>query len=255
MAGPRQVFSWWAFADKGIDADGLLRGAKAIGYSGVELMPPELWDAARDHGLSIVSHQGHQSIESGLNDLAQHDRIEREILNSLEQACRYHIPYLIVFSGNRRPGESDAQGLEHTVRGLQRVARAAETAGVTLILELLNSRVDHPGYQCDHTAWGIQVCQQVNSPRVRLLYDIYHMQVMEGDIIATIQQNHSYFAHYHTAGVPGRHDLDSEQELNYPAILRAIAATGYDGYLGHEFLPKANPLAALQAAYHLCGEN
>jgi hydroxypyruvate isomerase len=132
------------------------------------------------------------------------------------------------------------------------VAPLAEQAGVTLVLELLNSKKDHPDYQADHTAWGVRVCEAVGSPAVKLLYDIYHMQIMEGDVISCIQQNHQWLAHYHTAGVPGRHDLDQEQELYYPAICRAIVATGYDGFLGHEFVPKGEPIAALEAAYKTC---
>ena len=146
----------------------------------------------------------------------------------------------------------DDTGAAITAEGLARVAGAAEDAGVTLVLELLNSKVNHPGYQCDHTAWGVRVCEAVNSPRVRLLYDIYHMQIMEGDIIRTIQRHHAWFGHYHTAGNPGRHDLDDAQELQYPAIMRAVAATGYTGFVGQEFLPKGEPVAALRHAFALC---
>ena len=145
--------------------------------------------------------------------------------------------------------------LENCALGLCRVAGAAEEAGVTLVMELLNSRVDHAGYQCDHTDWGVRVCERVGSPRVKLLYDIYHMQIMEGDVIRTIQQHNHHFAHYHTAGVPGRHDLDGTQELNYPPILRAIAETSYEGYVGQEFIPKAGPdrrAAGRATAYAMC---
>jgi hydroxypyruvate isomerase len=135
---------------------------------------------------------------------------------------------------------------------LQRVAKAAEEAGVTLVLELLNSKVDHADYQCDRTAWGVEVCKAVNSPRVKLLYDIYHMQIMEGDVIRTIKDNIAYIGHFHTAGNPGRHELDENQELYYPAIARAIAATGYEGYIGQELMPVGDALAALEAAYKAC---
>ena len=200
----------------------------------------------------IASHGGHQSISSGLNDVTQHDRIEAEIHKNLALAVKYEIPNLIVFSGERRAGLSEAEGAENCAVGLRRVAKAAEDAGVTLVMELLNSKVDHRGYQCDRSAWGIQVCESVGSPRVKLLYDIYHMQIMEGDIIRTIQEGHAHFGHYHTAGNPGRRDMDDTQELNYPPILRAIAATGYDGYVGHEFIPKGDPVTALRAAFDLC---
>jgi hydroxypyruvate isomerase len=157
-----------------------------------------------------------------------------------------------VFSGERRPGLSDEEGIENSAIGLKRVAKAAEDAGINLAIELLNSRVDHGGYMCDRTPWGVAVCEKVGSPRVSLLYDIYHMQIMEGDIIRTIQNSHPHFSHYHTAGNPGRRDMDDTQELCYPPIVRAIAATPYQGYVGHEFIPKGDPVAALEAAYRLC---
>ncbi len=248
----KQSVSWWCFAGKGLADDVLLQRAKAIGYQAVELISETMFERVRDQGLVIASHGGHQSIDRGLNDLAEHDRIEAEIYHNLALAQKYEIPNLIVFSGSRRAGLSEEEGIENTSRGLSRVAKAAEDAGVTLVIELLNSKVDHPGYQCDHTDWGVKVCKQVGSPRVKLLYDIYHMQIMEGDVMRTIADNHFYFAHYHTAGNPGRHDMDDTQELNYPPIMRAIAETGYDGYVGHEFIPKGDPLAALQAAYDLC---
>lgn len=228
-----------------------MRAAAEIGLCGVELIPQEYWQMAKDHGLAIVSIDGHRSIQEGLNRREHHQRIEQEIRAKLALAEEWGIRHLIVFSGNRA-GLDDQTGIEYTVEGLSRVARAAEEAGVTLIMELLNSKVNHKDYQCDHVAWGVEVCRRVASPAVRLLYDIYHMQIMEGDIIRTIQENHEYFAHYHTAGNPGRHELDESQELFYPAIVRAIQETGYQGYLGHEFSPLGDPLRALQHAFDLC---
>ena len=248
----RQSVSWWCFANRGIPDEELLAKAKAIGYDAVELIEERLFDRARDAGLAIASHGGHQSIERGLNDPAEHDRIEAEVLSNLQLAQKYAIPNLIVFSGSRRVGLTEEEGIENTSLGLSRVAQAAEEAGVNLVLELLNSKVDHGGYQADHTAWGVEVCRRVGSPRVGLLYDIYHMQIMEGDILQTIHDNHLHFLHYHTAGVPGRHDLDETQELNYRPIITAIAATGYVGYVGHEFIPKGDPVAALEQAYKMC---
>ena len=250
----KQSFSLWSFEGHGVDAPDLLREAGKIGYAGVELLPPELWGAARDAGLQIVAHVGHESMGSGFNDPEQHTRLTNEIHASLTLAARSGVSNLVVFSGNRRPGLSDEAGAGHTVDGLRRVAQAAEDAGVTLLLELLNSRVDHHGYQADRTDWGVRVCEAVGSPRVRLLYDIYHMQIMEGDILRTIAAHRSFLGHFHTAGVPGRHDLDAMQELNYPAIVRAVGAEGYTGFLGHEFVPKGEPVAALRAAYALCAE-
>ena len=180
-----------------------------------------------------------------------HQEVEQELRSNIERAVRWRIPNLICFSGSRG-GLDDATGAEITAEGLRRVARAAEDAGVTLVLELLNSKIDHQDYQCDRTTWGIRVCEMVGSPRVKLLYDIYHMQIMEGDVIRTIRDSHAYFGHYHTAGNPGRHDLDEGQELYYPAIMRAILATGYDGYVSHEFIPRGEPVTALKAAFDRC---
>jgi hydroxypyruvate isomerase len=228
-----------------------LDACAAIGYGGLEMVEPEDWGQVRERGLTIVSTRGHGTLEDGLNRVANHDRIEREVNENLELAVRWGVPVLICFSGNRA-GLDDEAGLAATVAGLRRVARAAEGAGVTLALELLNSKVNHPDYQCDHTAWGVRVCEAVRSPRVKLLYDIYHMQIMEGDIIRTIGRDHQWFGHYHTAGNPGRHEIDDSQELNYPAIVRAIAATGYDGWLGQEFIPSGDPVAALRDAFARC---
>jgi len=248
----KQSISWWCVDNRGVSTPDLLRAVKAIGYSGVELIATEHFPLVRDLGLTIAAHTAQSGIDSGFNDPAQHDRLEREILASLDLATKYEIPNLIVFTGNRREGVSEQEAAEHTAAGLRRVAKAAEEAGITLIVELLNSKVDHKGYQCDTSTWGIEVCKLVDSPRVKLLYDIYHMQIMEGDLIRTIETNHAYFGHYHTGGVPGRHDLDDTQEIYYPAVVRAIRATGYCGYLGHEFIPKSDPIAALEQAYKVC---
>lgn len=232
--------------------EAIIEAAAGTGYGGVEFAPPEYWQAVQDRGLTLTAINGHASLTEGLNRRENHAGIEREILTNLDHAARRGIANLICFSGNRYVGVDDDTGAAITAEGLARVAGAAEDAGVTLVLELLNSKVNHPGYQCDHTAWGVRVCEAVNSPRVRLLYDIYHMQVMEGDIIRTIQQHHAWFGHYHTAGNPGRHDLDDAQELQYPAIMRTVAATGYTGFVGQEFLPKGEPVAALRHAFALC---
>lgn len=248
----KQSFSFWGFAGRGVDDLTLLREAKAIGYDGVELLDPSLFPAAIDAGLTIVSHMGHGSIGVGLNDPSRHTQIEDEIRGNLETAVKYGIPSLIVFSGDRRPGLTDAEGLDHTALGLSRVAKAAEDAGVTLLLELLNSKVDHRGYQADHTAWAVEVCKRVGSPRVKVLYDIYHMQIMEGDLIRTIQGNHEHIGHYHTAGVPGRGGIDPDtQEISYAPVFRAIAETGYAGCVGHEFVAHDDPVSMLEAAYVL----
>ncbi len=251
MEAFRQDLCWWCFARSGVEPLTLIREAKKIGYQGFELLPEEMWDTIRAEGLAIVTHGAHTSLTDGLNRKENHNRIEEEILANLEKARRYQIPILICFSGSRR-GISDEEGLEHTVEGLLRVAKKAEEAGVTLALEVLNSKVDHKDYQADHTRWAVEVVKRVQSPRVRILYDIYHMQIMEGDVIRTIEENFQWIAHFHTAGVPGRRDLDNEQELNYRGIMRAIALLGYQGFVGQEFIPKGDPVSAIRHAYEVC---
>jgi hydroxypyruvate isomerase len=234
-------------------------GAAAdIGYAAAELWFREELDldevmaAARQHGLEIVSMCGHGTHTRGLNQVAEHDRIEAELQASLQVAAQHGIPGVIALSGNRNPGESDEAAIENCVRGLRRIAPVAEKLGVNINLELLNSKVDHAGYLCDRTALGVAICERVGSPRVKLLYDIYHMQIMEGDIIRTIRENIRWIGHFHTAGNPGRQDLDDTQELNYQAICRAIAETGYDLYVGHEFRPKGDAIEALRQTFGLC---
>jgi len=243
--------AWWCYVRGEMTPERFVRTAAEIGYDAVELVDPSYWQLVKDHGLAIASIGGHATLVDGLNKRENHARIATELHGNIAQAARWGIPNLIAFSGNRN-GLSDDKGAEITAEGLRLVARAAEDAGITLVLELLNSKVDHKDYQCDHTEWGVRVIQMVDSPRVKLLYDIYHMQIMEGDIIRTIRDSHAHFGHYHTAGNPGRHEIDDTQELNYPAIIRAIEATGYDGYLGQEFIPTGDPVAALRDALARC---
>ncbi len=228
-----------------------------MGYAAIELWHrgPEFADVialAKQHGLAIATISGHHSLEVGLNDPTQHDRIAAELHTAIDVAADAGIPGLICFSGNRRAGVSADESIAATIAGLRRVAPYAEKQHVNLNIELLNSKVDHPGYECDHSAWGIQVCEQVNSPNVKLLYDIYHMQIMEGHIISTIRDNIQWIGHFHTAGVPGRHDFDDTQELNYAGICRAITETGYNLYVGHEFKPRGDVYTALHKAFEIC---
>jgi len=239
--------------------DELFAAAAKIGYAATELWWrgedfAELIAAADRHGLAVASMCGHMSLPDGLNDPANHDRIEAELHENIDVAVEHGIPGLICFSGNRRDGLSDSEGVEITAAGLARAAPYAEARGVNLNLELLNSKRDHPGYQCDRSAWGVSVCQAVASRRVKLLYDIYHMQIMEGDVIRTITDNIAHIGHFHTAGNPDRRDLDDAQELNYTGICRAIAATDYEYYVGHEFTPKADPIEALATAFAICDQ-
>ena len=247
----KQSISWWCFTQGGMTIERMVRIATDIGYQAIELVEQEHWQFIKDHGLTIATLKGQSSIEEGFNRREHHDHLEREVRANIALAAQWGIPNVIVFSGNR-DGLDDKTGAEITAQGLKRLARTAQDEGVTLILELLNSKVDHPDYQADKTIWGVQVCQMVDSPAVKLLYDIYHMQVMEGDIIRTIREHHAYFGHYHTAGNPGRQELDERQELQYKPIIQAIAATGYKGYLGQEFIPRGDPVAALKQAFDVC---
>jgi len=246
-----QAVSWWCYDDKGIDDHDRIATIKRIGYTGVEILPVDKFQMVRDAGLKITAHGLHSPLEVGLNDPKNWESIRRQADETLLLATKYEIPHLIVFSGNR-DGIDDETGKESCIKHLEMLAKDAESANVTLILELLNSRVDHPDYQCDHTAWGVDVVSAVDSPNVRLLYDIYHMQIMEGNIIQTIRDYHQWFAHYHTAGVPGRNEIDATQELNYRAICQTIQATGYTGYLVQEFFPVHDWRASLEQAYDVC---
>ncbi len=250
-AQPIQSFAWWCFANRGVMDTMLLREAARIGYCGVDLLHEPLWPLARDHGLRILAVAGHQSIGAGLNRPENSERIVGELKHRIDQANTWEIPVLICFSGNRE-GLDDESGLLQCVETLSRIASHAEAAGVTLALELLNSRVDHPDYQFDHLSWGIRLCEEAGSHAVKILCDLYHLQVMEGDVIRRVQQAAKHIAHYHTAGNPGRGEPDDSQELNYPAIYRAISETGYAGAIGHEFLPEGDPVAALERAHECC---
>jgi hydroxypyruvate isomerase len=251
MSKIKQSISWWCFVPAKLSAEKFVQEVARAGYPAIELVPPEYWALVKSYGLEISSIVGHKSIVSGLNRRDNHARIEAELRMNIENAQKWGIPNLICFSGNRA-GLDDAFGLEVTAEGFARITPVAEASGVTLLLELLNSKVDHPDYQADHTAWGAEVCKRVASSHVRLLYDIYHMQITEGDVIRTIRTYHEWIGHYHTAGNPGRNDLDDAQELHYPAILRAITAVGYSGYIAHEFVPKGEPVLALKKTFTDC---
>jgi hydroxypyruvate isomerase len=191
------------------------------------------------------------TIPDGWNRTENHDRLEKEMREGIERAAAAKLPNVITFSGNRR-GLSDEQGKENCIRGLRRVKKMAEDNGVTICLELLNSKINHHDYQCDHTAWGVDVMKGVDSPRVKLLYDIYHMQIMEGDIIRTIRENIQYIGHFHTGGVPGRHELDDTQELQWRTVAKAIADLNFQGFFAHEFEPTKDPMTSLRQAVTLC---
>ncbi len=231
----------------------------AMGFAAIEIWKPDetfpqIAALAHRHGLVLASFSGHDSLSNGLNNPQEHDRIVAELRSSIDLAAQYRVPGIICFSGNILPEQTEEEAIEHCAAGLRRIAPYAEEKGVNLNLELLNSKVDHPGYQCDYSAWGLEVVERVNSPRVKVLYDIYHMQIMEGNLIQTITENIQWIGHFHTAGVPGRHEIDDTQEINYAGVCRAIAAAGYDLYLGHEFRPKGDLFAALKQAYDICNQ-
>ena len=238
----RQSFCYPCFKTPEMSLDTLCREAAAIGLKAVELWfrgPDfdELVAAARKHGLVVASMCGHKTLTDGLNRPENHDRIEAELRESLEIAAKVGIPGLICFSGNRHDGQSDEEALDVCAAGLRRVTPVAEKLGINLNLELLNSKVDHKGYQCDHTAWGVAVCRKVGSPRAKLLYDIYHMQIMEGDLLNHIQANISAIGHFHAAAVPGRHEVFNG-EINYPFLVKHIEALGYTSIFALEYVPK-----------------
>jgi len=242
---------------EGMGLEEFFRTARAIGYAAVELWGrgddfDDVVKLARKHKLAIAVMSGHKSLTDGLNVRANHDRIEGELKESIDLAARHAIPGLICLAGSRQPGLGDDEAVDIVAEGLRRVAAYAEKKRVNLNLELLNSKIDHPGYQGDHTAWGVAVCRRAASRRVKLLYDVYHMQIMEGDIIRTITDNIDFIGHFHTAGVPGRHEFDDAQELNYRGICRAIAATSYSLYVGHEFEAKGSLVEAMRLAFETC---
>jgi hydroxypyruvate isomerase len=246
----KQSVARWCY--NSIPLEQLCRAAADMGLAGVDLIAPEDAPTLKKYGLvpSMILPGG-GTIPDGLNRLENHARIEEEFRKRIPQAAAVGAPNIITFSGNRR-GLPDEEGISACVAGLNRVRRIAEDHGVTICMELLNSKIDHKDYQCDHTAWGLEVVRRVGSPRVKLLYDIYHMQIMEGDILRTIRDHIEWIAHFHTGGVPGRHELDDTQELNWRTIARAIADLGFSGYFAHEFVPLHDPLTSLRQAVDLC---
>jgi hydroxypyruvate isomerase len=256
----RQSFCFSLFQPDDWSEEQIFAHARNVGYQAIDLWwrdetTADTIDRARDAGLAIASMCAHWSIEDGLNNRANHGRLEDEIRASIDYAAAHQVRGIIVFPGNRRDGLGDEEGREICVEGLQRVLPYAEEKGVLLNMELLNSKHDHPNYMCDHTAWGVALCQAAESPNMKLLYDIYHLQIMEGDIIRTITENIQWIGHFHTGGNPGRNDIDDSQELNYTAVCRAIAATDYDGYLAHEFTPKDDRLACLESTFTICNQH
>lgn len=248
--------SRWCFDSTPLDT--LSEKCHEIGISGLDLLKLEEIPIAQSHGIECSITAAHPDsdgvgeIEKGFNHTEFHPALHTIYRELIPAAAKLGVQQVICFSGNR-DGLSDEEGLQNCATGLALLIPLAEKHGITLVMELLNSKVDHPDYQCDHTAWGAALCERIGSPHFKLLYDIYHMQIMEGDIIRTIQNHHQHINHYHTAGVPGRHEFDTSQELNYPAITRAIAATGFNGFIGQEYVPSTDdPFEFLPTAIALC---
>ncbi len=232
------------------------RRTKQIGFAAIDLLYPDEWSAAADAGLVVsmgYASRREKFIATGFNDPANHALLLGELETALPLAAQAHVTNLIAMFGNRVSGIDDNAAIANCVAGLAKIAPLAEKLGVTICVELLNSKVDHPGYQGDHTAFGVAVMRGVNSPRVKLLYDIYHMQIMEGDVIRTIRDNFKWIGHFHTGGVPGRHEINDGQELNYHAIAAAIADLNYQAYVAHEFVPtRSDPFVSLAEALKIC---
>jgi hydroxypyruvate isomerase len=245
----KQAVCGGVFSGLKLELDGMCRETARLGLYGIDLIAPSA--TLKQYGLLPTMVPGGSGIQYGVNDQRNHADIEIKMRAAIQTAAEAGAPNVIVLSGGRK-GITDEEGLAASVEFFKRVKGFAEEKKVTLCLELLNSKVNHPGYMCDHTAWGVKLCQQVDSSRVKLLYDIYHMQIMEGDVIRTIRDNIQYIGHFHTAGNPGRHEFDDTQELNYAAICQAIADTGYQGYLSHEYTPTRNPLETLEKMVRIC---
>ena len=244
----RQSVCRWCYGGKSLED--LAAFCVETGLLSIELVPPSDWPVLKKHGLICAMTPSH-GITKGFNRKENHAECIASVRKAIDATSEAGFPNVICFSGNRA-GLSDEDGLENCAEGLKQIVGYAEEKKVTICMELLNSKRSHKDYQCDHTAWGVALCKKVNSPAFKLLYDIFHMQIMEGDVIDTIRENVAYIGHIHTAGVPGRHEIDDTQELNYPAIMRAIADSGYKGYVAQEFGPKRDPFTSLRQAVLLC---
>ena len=247
----RQAVARWCFASWPLPV--LCEHARGLGLAGVDLLQPEDYGVPMQYGLRCtMGYAGGGEINRGLNRLENHDSITAGLARGIPLAAKAGVPNVITFSG-LRDGMDDGQGALNTIAGLKRIAPIAEAHGVTVCMELLNSKRDHPRYMADHTAWGVTVIRAVGSPRVKLLYDGYHMQIMEGDLIETLRANRDTIAHIHTGGVPGRHELGGPlEEVNWPAMMRALREMDFAGYVAHEFVPAGDPLAGLREAVRLC---
>lgn len=237
-----------------ISIEELCKLVNDIGFSAIDLVGPKDWPTLKKNGIysSMCYTSGENSLTKGWNDRSQHERLIKDYTEVIPLMVKEGYKNVICFSGNK-DGMDDETGVKNCVEGLQKILPIAEKSGVTVQMELLNSKIDHQDYMCDNHKWGVELCKRLGSDHFKLLYDIYHMQIDEGDVIRTIKENQQYFGHYHTGGVPGRHEIDETQELYYPAIMRAIVATGFKGYVAQEFIPDAQDKAAsLRKAVMIC---
>jgi hydroxypyruvate isomerase len=235
-----------------VELEALAQWGQANGLKSIELLEVTEIPKVQKYGLTCAMVSGIPGgINKGLNRVENHDQIVEWVAATAPTVAKLGCQNIICFSGNRQ-GQDDEEGIKNCALGLKRLMPIAEKNNVTLVMELLNSKVDHADYQCDHTAWGVALCQAVGSDRFKLLYDIYHMQIMEGDVIATLKKSAPYIAHYHTGGVPGRNEIDETQELYYPAIMKAIVGTGFKGFVAQEFKPKRDPLTSLKQGVTIC---
>ncbi|MSR47170.1 MAG: hydroxypyruvate isomerase [Planctomycetes bacterium] len=239
----------WCFG--GMTLDDLARHSAAIGLGSVEILGPGDWPVVKQYGIGCAVAIGIGSISDAWNRADLHDELVKQSETLIPQCAAAGVPNIVIFSGNKR-GQPDAEGIANCITGLRRVAKTAEQHGITLVMEILNSKVDHGDYAFDRMKYGLDIVQGVGSDRMKILYDIYHAQIMEGDVIHTIKDHHASIGHYHTAGVPGRNELDENQELHYPAICRAIVETGFKGWLGQEFIPKRDAMTSLREAIDTC---
>ena len=243
-----QSVSRWCYSK--IPLDEFCAAVKKMGLTAIDLLGPKDFPTLKKHGLICSMTETH-SLTEGLNNKDNHAECISKIRSAIDAAAEYGFPNVISFPGNRN-GMGDEEGIENSVAALKQVAGYAEEKKVTICLEYLNSKVNHKGYMFDNMNWGVEVCKKVGSERVKILYDIYHAQIMEGDIIRTIQNYNQYIGHYHTGGNPGRNEIDDTQELYYPAIMRAVVETGFKGYVAHEFVPERDPLTSLAQAIKIC---
>ena len=241
----------WCFS--GIPLEEFCENVNDIGFKSIELTTPEEWKTLQKYGLtSAIGTGSFASITDGFNDKANHEKLIKPYLDLISKAADNGIPNVILFSGNKK-NISDEKGIENFAIGTDKLVKHAEKVGVTLLMEMLNSKVDHIGYHADTTMYGVKLADKIASPNFKLLYDIYHMQIMEGDIIRTITDYKDYIGHYHTAGVPGRHEIDESQELNYKAIMQTIVNNGFKGYVAQEFIPaQEDKIAALREGIRIC---